>query len=207
MVKTRAANRLPALALADSAQHSGTPGARAHQRKNFNRAAAVAPAPAGGPGRASPGVLRRGCPAGASPPAGAGGRRWCALPGGRPGQCTANRPGSGRWGGWMGRHRGLPQPGGPFVGLRGHAAKPHLGHAEAGLPPIGQQGQRHAGGGRRGQGPPATTPQTAPVPKYGGGGDGGAGTQTWARIMGRVLPRVWQPGGTSLPWVKRKHAA
>ena len=108
MVKTRAANRLPALALADSAQHSCTPGARAHQRKNFNRAAAVAPAPAGGPGRASPGVLRRGCPAGASPPAGAGGRRWCALPGGRPGQCTANRPGSGRWGCWMGRHRGLP---------------------------------------------------------------------------------------------------
>lgn len=81
MVKTRAANRPPALALADSAQHSGTPGARAHQRKNFNRAAAVAPVLAGGPGRASPGVLRRGCPAGASPPARAGGRRWCALPG------------------------------------------------------------------------------------------------------------------------------
>ena len=45
----------------------------------------------------------------------------------------------------------------------GHAAKPHLGHAEAGLPPIGQQGQHHAGGGRRGQG---HQPQRRKQPQY-----------------------------------------
>lgn len=140
MVKTRAANRPPALALADSAQHSGTPGARAHQRKNFNRAAAVAPALAGGLGEPAlgccAGVARQAQARQQGRAVGAGAH----FLGGGQGNAQQTGRGVGAGGaGWVGTGV-FPQPGGPFVGLRGHAAKPHLGHAEAGLPPLASRG-------------------------------------------------------------------